>query len=171
MGKTIIMVEIRTDKNFFSSIQLGKSLFVVFRRKKSSQEFVYLLKYLYRNKDNIAQGTEDKMIYIENELIGKRLVKIRQEKKLELYDMASILGISAGHYRKIERGIYGLDVLKLLRLYEKLHVDPMYLLLGKVDLSNAYAKSNGLVDHKKMICDLLDYCVGQIKEEWGVEND
>ena len=111
------------------------------------------------------------MIYIENELIGKRLMKIRQEKKLELYDMASILGISAGHYRKIERGIYGLDVLKLLRLYEKLHVDPMYLLLGKVDLSNAYAKSNGLVDHKKMICDLLDYCVGQIKEEWEVENE
>ena len=111
------------------------------------------------------------MIYIENELIGKRLMKIRRENNLEPYDMASILGISVGHYRKIERGIYGLDVPKLLRLYEKLNVDPMYLLLGKVDLSNEYVKSNGLVDRKKMICDLLDYCVKQIKDEWEVENE
>lgn len=110
------------------------------------------------------------MIYVENELIGKRLVKIRQENKLDFHDMASILGISVGHYRKIERGIYGLDVYKLLRLYEKLDVDPMYLLLGKVDLPDVFERSKDVVDRKKMICELLDYCIKQIKDVWEVEN-
>lgn len=108
------------------------------------------------------------MDYIENELIGKRLMKIRQEKNLEFYDMASILGISEGHYRKIERGIYGLDVPKLLRLYEKLNVDPMYLLLGKIDLSSVFTEPSGVIDRRQMICNLLDYCVKQIKDDWGV---
>ena len=105
------------------------------------------------------------MIYVENELIGKRLMKIRQDNGMELFEMADILDISEGHYRKIERGIYGLDVPKLLKLYEKLDVDPMYLLLGKVDLSCTYTKENGKVDRKKMVCDLLEFCINQIKSE------
>ena len=52
------------------------------------------------------------MIYEENEMIGKRLLKIRKVNELDYYDMAAILGISEGHYRKIERGIYGLDIPK-----------------------------------------------------------
>ena len=91
------------------------------------------------------------MIYEENEMIGKRLLKIRKVNELDYYDMAAILGISEGHYRKIERGIYGLDIPKLLRLYEKLDVDPMYLLLGKLDLSAAHTKMSGIVDRKKML--------------------
>lgn len=39
--------------------------------------------------------------------------------------------VSVGHYRKIERGVYGLDVEKLVILYEKLDVDPLYLLAGR----------------------------------------
>lgn len=105
------------------------------------------------------------MIYVENELIGRRLMKIRQDNDLEFYDMADILDISEGHYRKIERGVYGLDVPKLLKLYDKLDVDPMYLLLGKIDLSNTYTKSNGKVDRKKMVCELLEFCIKQIKTE------
>lgn len=104
------------------------------------------------------------MVYVENELIGKRLMKIRQINEMDYIEMADILGISEGHYRKIERGIYGLDVPKLLCLYEKLHVDPMYLLLGKIDLSNSYTKKDGTLDRKEMICELLDFCIMQIKD-------
>ena len=106
---------------------------------------------------------EDTMIYEENEMIGKRLLKIRKVNQLDYYDMAAILGISEGHYRKIERGIYGLDIPKLLRLYEKLDVDPMYLLLGKLDLSTAYTKMSGIVDRKKMLCELLNFCIREIR--------
>lgn len=45
--------------------------------------------------------------------------------------MAKLLRVSVGHYRKIERGVYGLDVEKLVILYEKLDVDPLYLLAGR----------------------------------------
>lgn len=103
------------------------------------------------------------MIYEQNEMIGKRLLKIRKANNLDYYDMAAILGISEGHYRKIERGIYGLDIPKLLCLYEKLDVDPMYLLLGKLDFTNVYTKVSGIVDRKKMICELLDFCIREIK--------
>ncbi len=99
------------------------------------------------------------MIYEENEMIGKRLLKIRKVNQLDYYDMAAILGISEGHYR----GIYGLDIPKLLRLYEKLDVDPMYLLLGKLDLSTAYTKMSGIVDRKKMLCELLNFCIREIR--------
>lgn len=108
------------------------------------------------------------MIYVENEQIGKRLSKIRMDNQLDFYDMADILGISVGHYRKIERGIYGLDVPKLLRLYDKLDVDPMYLLLGKIDLSNMYTKIDGKVDRRKMICELLEFCINQLKADTEV---
>ena len=37
---------------------------------------------------------EDIMIYEENEMIGKRLLKIRKVNELDYYDMAAILGIS-----------------------------------------------------------------------------
>ena len=108
------------------------------------------------------------MIYVENELIGKRLRKIRHNRELECVDMASILGISEGHYRKIERGLYGLDIPKLIQLYYSLSVDPMYLLFGKVDFSGEYTKKNGIVDRKKMLCDLLDFCKQQINDNMEV---
>lgn len=108
------------------------------------------------------------MIYMENEMIGKRLRKIRQNKAMECVDMASILGISEGHYRKIERGLYGLDIPKLMQLYHRLGVDPMYLLFGKVDFSGKYTKQDGIVDRKKMLCELLDFCKQQINDNMEV---
>lgn len=71
------------------------------------------------------------MIYVENELIGRRLQNIRKSAGMDFYDMAKLLGVSEGHYRKIERGLYSLDVPKLLVLYEKLDVNPLFLLTGK----------------------------------------
>lgn len=63
------------------------------------------------------------MVYVENELIGKRLKRIRRDLGMDYPDMADVLEISDGHYRKIERGVYGLDVKKLMLLYSKLQVD------------------------------------------------
>lgn len=108
------------------------------------------------------------MVYEENELIGKRLRKIRRNNRMECVDMASILGISEGHYRKIERGLYGLDVPKLAQLYHSLSIDPMYLLFGKVDFSREYTKKDGIVDRKRMLCDLLDFCKQQINDNMEV---
>ncbi|MCH5252713.1 MAG: helix-turn-helix transcriptional regulator [Lachnospiraceae bacterium] len=104
------------------------------------------------------------MIYIENELIGKRLKKIRQEEGMDYVDMGELLGISEGHYRKIERGVYGLDVRKLLILHTKLKVDPMYLLTGKRPC-NRYYLGERPVDRNELVCELLDYCKKQLAED------
>lgn len=109
------------------------------------------------------------MVYDENELIGRRLRKVRTSHKLEYCEMARILGISEGHYRKIERGLYPLDVHKLMLLYKKLNVDPLYLLVGKVDLPNVYMTVTGASTEKEMICELLEFCICRIREGVGGE--
>lgn len=106
------------------------------------------------------------MVYVENELIGKRLQKIRKDAHMEYYDMAKLLGVSEGHYRKIERGIYGLDIPKLMTLYTELGVDPLYLLAGrqKSPVSRERPPKEGT---REYVCELLDYCKRQIGR--GVE--
>ena len=106
------------------------------------------------------------MIYVENELMGKRLCSIRKALGMHYMDMAELLGISDGHYRKIERGIYGLDARKLLLLYYKLKVDPLYLLTGdprrwETELS----REQGHRNRDAMLCELLDYCKQQLTKE------
>lgn len=106
------------------------------------------------------------MRYVENELIGRRLQKVREEAEMEYYDMAKLLGVSEGHYRKIERGLYSLDVPKLLILYEKLDVNPLFLLAGKQGMKVAGNEGqNGSA--KEQVCELLDYCRDKIQK--GVE--
>ena len=73
------------------------------------------------------------MVQEQNEIIGRRLQDVRESAHMDFYDMAKLLRVSVGHYRKIERGVYGLDVEKLVILYEKLDVDPLYLLAGRQD--------------------------------------
>lgn len=102
------------------------------------------------------------MIYVENELIGRRLKKIRQQAGLDYSDMAEVLGISEGHYRKIERGVYGLDVRKVLMLHTKLNVDPLYLLTGKRGTDVTYNSRDARMDRNAMVCELLDYCKKQL---------
>lgn len=106
------------------------------------------------------------MIYVENELIGRRLKKVREAVEMEYYDMAKLLGVSEGHYRKIERGLYSLDVPKLLILYEKLDVNPLFLLTGKQEMKvSGYEAKNGSA--KEQVCELLEYCREKIRK--GVE--
>ena len=103
------------------------------------------------------------MVYVENELIGRRLQDIRESAHMGFYDMAKLLGVSEGHYRKIERGIYGLDVPKLVTLYEKLDVDPLYLLAGSQKGKNANLSHSEI--SRRRVCELLDYCRKQIGED------
>ncbi len=104
------------------------------------------------------------MVYVENELIGRRLERIRKKMGLERAELAEILGVSTGQYRKIERGIYGLDVKKILILYSKLQIDPLYLLTGNRRKENSYI-SYGETDRNSLVCELLDYCRNKLAED------
>lgn len=104
------------------------------------------------------------MVYVENELIGRRLKRIRMDLGMDYPDMAELLEISDGHYRKIERGVYGLDVRKLMLLYTKLQVDPLYLLTGEQSRAMHYIPGSH-TDRDTLICELLDYCKTKLSEK------
>lgn len=104
------------------------------------------------------------MTYIENEMVGKRLQQVRISAGKGCYEMALALGISEGHYRKIERGVYGLDVRKMLLLQRKMGIDPMYLLTGKTDVGISYKIPVEADDRNAFVCELLEYCKEQLEE-------
>ncbi len=101
------------------------------------------------------------MIYVENEMIGKRLRQFRIQREMDFMEMAEVLGISEGHYRKIERGVYGLDVRKVMILYEKLNLDPLYLLTGRQEAERG-RDGVGQAERNLRVCELLDYCKRQL---------
>lgn len=103
------------------------------------------------------------MIYVENELIGRRLKRIRMDRGMDFPDMAEVLEVSTAHYRKIERGVYGLDVRKLLLLYSKLRVDPLYILTGDYGRGVQYV-AHEEEDCNSLVCELLDYCKKKLVE-------
>ncbi len=105
------------------------------------------------------------MVFVENELIGRRLKKVRNQLGMDYVDMADLLGISDGHYRKIERGIYGLDARKLLVLYDQLKVDPLYILTGDTKRNLPVAAYTTQSDRDTMVCQLLDYCKQQLVQK------
>ena len=97
------------------------------------------------------------MVQEQNEIIGRRLQDVRESAQMDFYDMAKLLRVSVGHYRKIERGVYGLDVEKLVILYEKLDVDPLYLLAGRQKARRESVDSH-LAIRNRRVCELLEYC-------------
>lgn len=106
------------------------------------------------------------MVYVENELIGKRLKRIRMDLGMDFPEMADLLEISDGHYRKIERGVYGLDVRKLMMLYDRLQVDPLYILTGDQSRCAQYIAGKNK-DKDTLVCELLDYCKSQLVDREG----
>lgn len=104
------------------------------------------------------------MYYIENELVGRRLQRMRMSAGKGCHEMARALGISEGHYRKIERGMYGLDARKMLILQRKMGIDPQYLLTGKnsVEATNRAAPVESM-ERNAYVCELLEYCKEQIE--------
>ena len=82
------------------------------------------------------------MVQEQNEIIGRRLQDVRESAHMDFYDMAKLLRVSVGHYRKIERGVYGLDVEKLVILYD-----------------------SHLAIRNRRVCELLEYCKQQLSDE------
>lgn len=103
------------------------------------------------------------MNYIENELVGRRLEKERTSRGKGCYEMAEVLGISEGHYRKIERGMYGLDVRKMLLLEKKEGIDPLYLLSGRKSRDVSVVPFEPK-ERRAYVCELLEYCKEQLEE-------
>lgn len=63
--------------------------------------------------------------------IGARLRIIRENLGKSQAEFAEILDVTDDHYRKIENGSTGLTLEKVRVLYEKLNIDPTYLLAGE----------------------------------------
>ena len=55
--------------------------------------------------------------------IGKRLREARLNMNLEKSEIADVLGVTVEHYRKLEAGITGISVDKVLTLYHKYGID------------------------------------------------
>ncbi len=64
--------------------------------------------------------------------IGKRMYKQRKKMKLTQEETAELLGISATYYGEIERGKRRLSIEKMLLVYERMYLDPTYLLTGEL---------------------------------------
>ena len=63
--------------------------------------------------------------------IGDRLRERRRQMGMTQEDVAALLGISVTYYGEIERGKRQLSVSRILNIYEKLDLDPTYLLTGE----------------------------------------
>lgn len=63
--------------------------------------------------------------------IGIRLRIIRENLGKSQEEFAEILNVTDDHYRKIESGSTGLTLEKVRILYEKLNIDPTFLLTGE----------------------------------------
>ena len=63
--------------------------------------------------------------------IGERLRKYRKEKKMTQSEIAKELDMSLNFYGDIERGKCRLSIEKILLVYERLGIDPTYLLTGE----------------------------------------
>lgn len=50
---------------------------------------------------------------------------------LEKSEIADVLGVTVEHYRKLEAGVTGISVDKVLTLYHKYGIDPTYLITGE----------------------------------------
>lgn len=66
-------------------------------------------------------------LYVE---MGKRLRIYRIELNYTQEQMSEILEMSSAYYGKVERGVYGLSLEKLVLVNRKLDVDINYLLTG-----------------------------------------
>ena len=63
--------------------------------------------------------------------IGERLKKHRKENNLTQSETAKLLEMSLNFYGDIERGKCRLSIEKIILVYERLGIDPTYLLTGE----------------------------------------
>ena len=71
--------------------------------------------------------------------IGKRLREARLNmnlEKSEIADVLDVMDVTVEHYRKLEAGITGISVDKVLTLYHKYGIDPTYLITGESSMKD-----------------------------------
>ena len=71
----------------------------------------------------------EKDVYVK---IGERLRKQRRIMGLTQEQAAELLGVSTTYYGEIERGNRKLTIPRILTVYEKMNLEPTYLLTDKV---------------------------------------
>ncbi|MDO4292288.1 MAG: helix-turn-helix transcriptional regulator [Eubacteriales bacterium] len=70
--------------------------------------------------------------------IGERLRKQRGKMGISQREAAQLLGMSTTYYGEIERGCRKLTIARVLEVYEKMGLEPTYLLTGRVMTDKAY---------------------------------
>lgn len=80
-----------------------------------------------RTEKKVHDRKVPNQLYIE---MGKRLRMSRNQLDYTQEQMADILGMSTAYYGKVERGVHGLSLAKLVIVNEKLDIDVNYLLTG-----------------------------------------
>lgn len=108
----------------------------------------------------------------ENEIIGMRLRKVREDMGLSYLDMASVINVSESQYRKIERGHYCIDAKKLRMFYLKLNIDPLYLLVGRNEREEEICKNiikEEKITKKQVLSQLLELCRKELEEDYKEE--
>lgn len=97
--------------------------------------------------------------------IGTRLKVMRENLGKSQAAFAEILDVSDDHYRKLESGNAGLTIEKVRILYEKLNIDPTYLLVGKkmedFDLDR-YLVNCSKEQRDRLLKRCLDYIAGYV---------
>lgn len=63
--------------------------------------------------------------------MGERLREYRSQLHYTQEQTAELLDMSLAYYGRIERGISGLSLEKILLAYKKLDIDPTYLITGE----------------------------------------
>lgn len=78
-----------------------------------------------------------------NREAGERLRKIRENRKMSETEMADALGVNPDTYYRLENGVNGLTIDKLLKLHTDYNVDLNYLLTGeRMELDSESVVSN-----------------------------
>ena len=77
----------------------------------------------------------EKDVYVK---IGERLRKQRRIMGLTQEQAAELLGVSTTYYGEIERGNRKLTILRILTVYEKMNLEPTYLLTGEILTDKVY---------------------------------
>lgn len=80
---------------------------------------------------NEQEMAEKKLIWSECKSSRKKTREARLNMNLEKSEIADVLGVTVEHYRKLEAGVTGISVDKVLTLYHKYGIDPTYLITGE----------------------------------------
>ena len=80
----------------------------------------------------------EKDVYVK---IGERLRKQRRIMGLTQEQAAELLGVSTTYYGEIERGNRKLTIPRILTVYEKMNLEPTYLLTGEILTDKVYDES------------------------------